>query len=299
MAKDDKSRLPARWADVAMYSAEPLAEEGGSVTPTVTLIEMTRRPLQVMASAAELYRGGIYRDPTQITREQALEWLDGFKQSKISAPLEFITLHFFIEGVTRAFTHQLVRQRTAVFVQESMRFAVKENATWEIGEPPSLANLKDDHPWRLTWDQASSYAAQAYNRLVDNGMPAEDARGLLPTNITTRVHYHTDLRNFVGTAGMRLCSQAQAEWKIVWAGFIQAILNFGPKEDRWQQKAIARLFRPVCYQTGSCGFNGPADRWCVIRDRVNAHTENGDPPDTWADINPQEPLHHAAARRPQ
>ena len=34
------------------------------------------------------------------------------------------------------------------------------------------------------------------------GVPAEDARGLLPTNIATRLHYRTDLRNLVNTAGM-------------------------------------------------------------------------------------------------
>jgi hypothetical protein len=130
-------------------------------------------------------------------------------------------------------------------------------------------------------------------------MPAEDARGLLPTNITTRVHYHTDLLNLTRQAGNRLCSQAQFEWKIVWNQMILAILNYGPTDERWQQKEIIRLFKPVCYQKGSCGFHGPADRWCVIRDRVDAHATAGDPPDTWADIDPMEPLHHAAARKPK
>jgi len=180
-----------------------------------------------------------------------------------------------------------------------MRFAVKDNAAWEVAEPPSLNGLKEDHPWRLTWNNAVAYAAQAYNRLVDNGMPAEDARGLLPTNITTRIHYHTDLRNLVNQSGMRLCSQAQFEWKIVWLEMIKAILSYGPEKDKWQQREIASLFRPICYQTGSCGFNGPADRWCVIRDRVNAHSAAGDPPDTWTNIDYREPLHHAAARKPK
>lgn len=287
-----------RWADEAMYPAPPLAMAGEPVKPRVTLIDMTRRPLQVVAAAAETYRGGIFRDPREVTRSQALEWVDGFRKSKIAAPLEWVSLSFYIEGVTRAFTHQLVRQRTATFVQESMRFAVKENAAWEVADPPSLQGKADDHPWRLTWDAATSYAAQAYNRLVDNGMPAEDARGLLPTNITTRIHYHTDLRNFVDTAGMRLCSQAQYEWKVVWLEFIKAILTYGPTEDRWQQQEIAKLFKPICFQKGSCGFNSPIDRWCVIRDRVNAHAAAGDPPDTWVDIDPREPLHHAAARKP-
>jgi flavin-dependent thymidylate synthase len=289
-----------RYADEAMFRAVPLvAEEGQSVSPSVTLIEMTRNPLRVIAAASEMYQGRPVHDVNDIDRGKALSWLDGFRASKISAPLEFVTLHFLIEGVTRAFTHQMVRQRTAVYVQESMRFAVKENAALEVVRPPSLDGLAEDHPWRAEWDATVGRMAQGYNRLVSAGMPAEDARGLLPTNIATRIHYHTNLRALVEHSGMRLCSQAQAEWKQVWVQMIRAMLTFGPTVDRWQQREIVRLFKPVCYQTGSCGFNGPADRWCVIRDRVNAHAAAGDRPETWTDIDPQEPLHPLAARRPQ
>ena len=296
MTNEDKAIT--RYADEAMFAAEPISQ-GEPVTPRVTLISMTPKPLQVIAAASELYQGRIRENPASIQRDVCIKWLNGFKQSKISAPLEFVNLHFYIEGVTRAFTHQLVRQRTAVFVQESMRFAVKENAAFEVALPPSIAALREDAPARVFWDQIVKDIARAYDALISNGIPAEDARGILPTNITTRVHYKTDLRNFVNTAGMRLCSQAQYEWKQVWAEFIRAILKYGPAEDRWQQKEIVKLFRPVCYQQGSCGFNGPADRWCVIRDRVNAHSAAGDPPDTWTDIDPHEPLLPSSARKPK
>lgn len=287
----------AKWSDEAMFPAVPLVEKGEAVTPKVTLLSMTQNPLRIMAAASEMYNGLPIRDPNFISRETAIEWLDGFRKSQISAPLEFISIHFLIEGVTRAFTHQMVRQRTAVYVQESLRFAVKENAAFEVALPPSLAGRPDDDPSRRVWDDAVRRVGWAYNALISAGIPAEDARGLLPTNIATRIHYHTDLRNLVAQSGNRLCSQAQAEWKTVWAGMIKAILGYGPTEDKWQQREIARLFKPICYQTGSCGFNGPADRWCVIRDRVNAHADAGDLPDSWTDINPQEPLHPEAARK--
>jgi flavin-dependent thymidylate synthase len=297
MTDKEPSGEVTKWADQAMYAAKPLSHGNHPVTPQVTLVSMTVNPLRVMAAASELYRGGVYSDPSKITREQAIKWLDGFRASKISAPLEFINLHFLIEGVTRAFTHQLVRQRTAVYVQESMRFAVKENAMFEVALPPSIAALELDDPRRVIWWNTVKTIGVAYEQLISGGIPAEDARGLLPTNITTRVHYHTDLRNLVNTSGMRLCSQAQYEWKQVWIEFIKAIIRYGPEAERWQQHEIAGLFKPICYQQGHCGFNGPADRWCVIRDRVNAHAQAGDPTNTWTDINPIEPLHHAAARK--
>jgi flavin-dependent thymidylate synthase len=252
----------------------------------------------VMAAATELYRGRVVRDPGEISMETADRWLADMTKTTLSAGLEFIDLHFLFEGVTRAFTHQLVRQRTAVFVQESMRFAVKTDAQWEVALPPAIAALAEDDPRRVVWEDAIGQTTHAYMRLINAGVPAEDARGLLPTNITTKVHYKTNLRNLAEHAGMRLCSQAQYEWKQVWRGIVKAILNYGPWEDRWQQEAIvSQLFKPVCYRTGKCEFMAATDRHCSIRDRVEAHHAAGEPPAVWLDINPMEPLTEGAARK--
>lgn len=286
-----------RWADVAMYTAERDINGMEPIEPRVTLVHMTDNPLRTMAAASELYRGHIVDGKSQISKTVAEKWLDDMTKTALQAPLEFIDMHFLFEGVTRAFTHQLVRQRTAVFVQESQRFAVKDNAEFETAMPPSIARLKDDDPARVVWNSTVRQVADAYMMLVDHGIPAEDARGLLPTNITTRVHYKTNLRGLAEHAGMRLCSQAQYEWKQVWAGIINAILNYGPFSERWQQRAIVKLFKPVCYQTGRCEFRAETDRHCRIRDRVETHFSRGEGPETWIDINPMEPLMEGAARR--
>jgi flavin-dependent thymidylate synthase len=286
----------ARYADVAMYDAEPdpVAANGGPVEPTVRLVSMTHSPLRTMAAAAELYAGRVVDDPWDVTRETALKWFDDMTRTKLQAPLEFIDFHFLIQGVTRAFTHQMVRQRTGVYVQESQRFAVKRNGEHEVAMPPSIARLDDDEPRRLVWEDATARITQAYKNLVDSGVPAEDARGLLPTNITTRLHYKTNLRNLAEHAGMRLCSQAQFEWKQVWAKMIEAIYDYG--EEQWETDAIVSLFKPICYQTGKCEFQAKTDRFCVIRDRVKAHTLAGDPSTVWLDIDPLDPCREGAAR---
>jgi flavin-dependent thymidylate synthase len=287
-----------KWSDVAMFEAVPLTGEGERLTePRVTVIDMTNNPLRKMAAVSELYRGGIYHNPNEITKAQALEWLDSARKSKISLPLEFITVSLFIEGIGRDITHQMVRQRTAAFIQESMRFAVKSNAEWEVPEPPELHGLPEDHPWRIEWDRTVRETAAAYNRLVNAGMPAESARKLLPTGIGTRIHWHTDYRNFIAQSGNRLCSQAQYDWKVLWRHIAKAITEYGPLTERWQQKALVSMLKPICFATGKCEFMGPADRWCVIRDRVEVHHKEGDLPEDWADINPMEPLSPDAARR--
>jgi flavin-dependent thymidylate synthase len=287
-----------RWADVAMYEAEHNEQgyAGELIDPIVTLVSMTPRPLQTMAAAAELYAGHIVTDPKDVPRDSAIKWFNDMSLTALQAPLEFIDLHFFIEGVTRGWTHQAVRQRTAVFVQESQRFAVKMNAPWEVAMPPSIAKLDSDDPKRILWNKSVTAVTNDYRNLVNAGIPAEDARGLLPTNITTRLHYKTNLRNLAEHSGMRLCSQAQFEWKQVWGGIVDVILRYGPIKDLWQQREIVKLFKPVCYRTGKCEFLAETDRFCVIRDRVMKHHRNGESPEQWVDIDPLEPLKEGAAR---
>lgn len=293
----NRIRETVRWADEAMYHAEPMTKDGDLVKPRVTLLYMTPNPLRVMAAAAELYNGYVVHTTHQVSRSIAMEVFKDMAATKLQAPLEFIDLHFLIEGVTRAFTHQLVRQRTAVYVQESMRFAVKDNVHLEVATPPSIACLATDNPKRVIWDNAVAKAAWSYKALIDAGVPAEDARGLLPTNITTRVHYKTNLRNLAEHSEVRLCSQAQYEWKEVWLEIIKAIADYGPIQDRWQMHMINTLFRPICYRTGKCEFMSSSDRYCAIRERVEAHHKKGEPSEEWRDIISAEALMPNSARK--
>jgi len=224
--------------------------------PTVDVVDMTFSPLKVMAAPWLGYRGRFVL-PAQVTDEEAMAF-------------------------------------AATYVQESMRFAVKDNTVVEIPVPWTIQQAGGDMVER--WLQHVQGTAEFYDYLIGNGIPAEDARKGLLIGTTTQIHYRTNLRDMISHSGLRLCSQAQYEWKLVWRKIVAALLHYGPPQDYWQQREIVKLFRPVCYATGKCEFMGEADRWCVIRDRVEAHHKNGDRPETWTDINPHEPLHPEAAR---
>lgn len=286
-----------KWSDKAMFESEPLDAGKG---PTVKLLSMNADPLGEIASACLMYEGKVIRDLSEVTYEQRKHYLAEMVKTKLKAPLEFVKFHFLIEGVTRSFTHQMVRQRTAVYAQESLRFAVVDGTSLpsRVQLPPSLAGTTGGEPlgaerntaeWqRNVWDQALDNVGQAYLHLVESGIPAEDARGLLPHSVTTRLHYSTDLRALLDHAGNRLCTQAQFEWRLVFAKIAEAIRNYKPYvdamrqlTDRWQYEAISNLFRPVCYATGKCEFMAEFDRACSIRDRVQANHAAGRPSYEW------------------
>ena len=279
-----------KWADEAMFKAEPIRPEDG---PQVYILWMTPDPLGAIAAACKMYKGEVVRDLSTVTDVERLEYFAQVQKTKLKAPFEFVKFHFMIEGVTRAFTHQMVRQRTAAYAQESLRFAVigEEDGNIPVRLPPSLSGLPEDSRERRIWDANVSDIGAAYRELVEAGVPAEDARGLLPHNVLTRLHYTTDLRALLDHAGNRLCTQAQFEWRLVFAKIIEAIRERSvgidgvarPDGMRFVYMASELLdaFKPVCFQTGKCEFKANFDRHCNIRERVDANEREGRPSSEW------------------
>ena len=334
------SKAVQKWADKAMFKAEEIDPNSG---PQVKLLSCNNDPLGTIAAAALMYEGKSVASLAEITDEQRRYYLDQVQKSVLEAPLEFVNFHFIISGVTRGFTHQMVRQRTATYTQESTRFAVKE--TVPVALPPSLdgtiswpewmwkcsqelfpgamvtkdaltveqAKMVQDYAfrqaskqqlWRREWDTLVEDIDSTYNALVSAGMPAEDARGLLPTNLLTRINYNTSLRGLKDHAGVRLCTQAQFEWRQVWAQIIPAIREYGKTskyemqqtyvngvklpepfiykyDSAWQFDALADVFKPICYYKGRCQFMSDVDRHCSIRDRVERFADLGIPSTEW------------------
>lgn len=296
----------SRWADAAMYRSEPLRAGDG---PRVTLLNATPDPLGSLAALCAMYEGRVVRSLAEVTDEQRRQAFADMQATELSGPLEVAQFHFLVEGVTRSFTHQMVRERMAFFAQESMRFAVVDGQPWRErvayppslqAEPPGYADYMAgavDEDWsqyarvRDAWDEAVLAAENAYQMLIDADVPAEDARGLMPHAMTTRLHWVLDLRSLLHVAGLRLCTQAQFEWRSVMAQVVKALreyqgtvasdgwLEFG--DSNWQFQLIADALRPVCYQQGRCGFMAKFDRGCTIRDRVERLAALGVPSDEW------------------
>jgi flavin-dependent thymidylate synthase len=229
----------------------------------VHLLSATPDPLGAIAAACMMYEGKVVDSLLTIKASDRLHYWEESKKTHLKAPWEFVDLHFMLEGVSRAFTHQLVRQRTAVFAQESLRFAIKKNLEVETPVPAGVETEDQIDTWYTALADVQAY----YDRLLDLGVPAEDARGLLPHATTTRVHYKTSLRSLIDVAGNRLCTQAQFEWREVFRQIVSVLSGAG-----WQYAEISKpdpaTFSPVCFRMGRCPFMAGFDRGCTIRDRV-------------------------------
>jgi flavin-dependent thymidylate synthase len=284
-----------QWADPAQFWAQPIERnESGVIRPKVYLLWMTPDPLGALAAMNKMYAGEVVRSLTEVTDDERRHHWNEVTSTQLKAPLETIVMHFLIEGVDLSFTHQLVRQRTAAYAQESLRFAVKGEPDFLL--PPSIVELPEDDERRLVYEDSCAHSHSEYLFLVQNGIPSEDARSLMPRSTATRIHYVTNLRNLSEHAGNRLCTQAQFIWRYVFAGIVDSIRKYGrylddpefyPPEapNEWQFELIAdsMLFRPVCYQIGKCPWKAQLDRPCSIRQRVDALAIHGINPEYWGD----------------
>jgi flavin-dependent thymidylate synthase len=119
---------------------------------------------------------------------------------------EFVQFTFLIEKVTRAFTHQLVRTRTASYAQQAMRIVNMEDFEYATG--PSVVGNE-------LYKNTMETIAASYKIMIDNGVHNEDARGVLPTNILTNINMSINMRNFVNMTRKRVSRRVQDEYRNV------------------------------------------------------------------------------------
>lgn len=125
-----------------------------------------------------------------------------------TSALEHASYTFAIDGVSRALTHQLVRHRLASYNQQSQRY-VSYAEEPEFIVPPSVAA---DPAALKVFEAANAAAFEGYRALIESGMPAEDARYVLPNAMETKIVVSMNLRELLHFFELRCCKRAQ--WEI-------------------------------------------------------------------------------------
>lgn len=180
--------------------------------------------------------------------EEIRAWPEEKKQAELEYMLgtiesswEFVNYAFSIEDVSRAFTHQFVRTRSASFAQQSQRTV--DMAGFSYVTPDAFSDVT--HDW-LAQEYHSTMAAidTGYKILIDGGANPQDARGVLPTNIATNIIMGANLRTLSHTAEVRLCSRTQGEYQNVFRAMREQVLEVHPWADPFLRVACAK--RGVC-----------------------------------------------------
>ena len=96
--------------------------------------------------------------------------------------LEHAYATFRISGISRAFTHQLVRHRLCSFTQQSQRYV--DESKFNYIEPLSIKNHPEAHSAFVDFMEK---ARKAYQELQKLGIKKEDARFVLPNATESQI----------------------------------------------------------------------------------------------------------------
>ena len=159
----------------------------------------------------------------------------------IGSSWEFVDYTFLITGVSRAFSHELVRSRQASYAQQSMRAVDVSNF-----EYVSTGKCRDDGVVGDIYRNGMINCRQAYKCMLSNGADIQDARGILPTNICTNIMAKFNLRALSGLMNDRLCFRASGEYQEVAKEIKNRVLEVHP----WAKQVL----QVNCVQYGFCKF---------------------------------------------
>ncbi len=207
----------------------------------VKLIRHTPEPEKTVAMSARLCYSaiGAAQLEEKMSDEQAAKLVRKLVSMGHFSTLEHVTFTFAIEGVSRVLTHQLVRHRIASYSQQSQRY-VKEH-DFETIMPPAIEARPEA---RERFLQLMEEIRQMYDAFTEMGIPAEDARYILPNATETKIVCTFNVRSLMNFFSLRCCTRAQWE-----------IRQLAEKMLAECQKAAPVLFEnagPTCVTEGIC-----------------------------------------------
>ncbi len=224
----------------------------GKTQAKVTLLRYTTDPGGIIATAGKL----CYAKSTDALFEQepdeSEQFIDILTGMGHLSPIEHAVFTFYIEGVSRAMTHQLVRHRIASYSQRSQRYVAHEEFDYVV--PPQLTGKtvrtdKGEVPAEEYYEQTMEILARRYNHLNqalgDLGEKSnEDARYVLPNACETKIVVTMNARTLLNFFEERLCHRAQWEIRKVANAMLELVKEVFP--------SLFNGIGPKCVSLGKC-----------------------------------------------
>lgn len=192
----------------------------------VALLQHTPDPERTVALAARLcYSPAAIGDlQERLSRSDITTFLEKIMSLGHQSVLEHASFTFGIEGISRVTSHQLVRHRIASFSQQSQRY-VSHTDNFAAVIPPTIA-AREDLKERFEAQLQSLH--EAYAAFVEAGIPAEDARYLLPNATETKIIMTMNARELLHFFALRCCERAQWEIRAMTVEMLKVVKEVAP-----------------------------------------------------------------------
>lgn len=193
----------------------------------------------------------IYDCDSAHDEEKMLKLIKRVISSGHYSTIEHIQISFAISNISRACSHQLVRHRHMSFSQKSQRY-VKEKGQFEYLTPETIEKNSE---LKEKFDNFMRKVSEFYIELTEAGIPAEDARAVLPNAAATSMVASLNLREMIHLANLRLCTRAQKEIRML----VKKMCGELIKEEPWLKDYLV----PKCDRLGYCDEDKSCGRKAV------------------------------------
>jgi len=154
--------------------------------------------------------------------------------------IEHASFTFSIEEVSRALTHQLVRHRIASYTQQSQRYVTYDTLKKYV-TPPTISQNPEA---KKIFDETLESISASYKKLLDLGIPKEDARYILPNAAKTNIVVTMNARELRHFFNLRCCARSQWELREVATEMLRQVKKVAP--------AFFENAGPTCVELGFC-----------------------------------------------
>jgi len=142
-----------------------------------------------------------YQSETKkLTKEEQEKLIVKILRAQHFAILEHVFFSFYITGISRNCTHQIVRHRHFSFTQQSLHFTKAKS--FSIPIPKGLTQGQKE-----LWESAQAQTEFVYRGLINAGISKESARHILPSGIETAILMTGNLRAWLEFLSKRCCKR--------------------------------------------------------------------------------------------
>lgn len=233
----------------------------------VTLTAYTPDPVRQMYLAAKRCTTATLDVNEEVDREEMERVVKSCIRAGHLTVCEFATFNFHIEQITRSCSHQIVRHRHASFCQMSERRVKigtpedveyletfvgvgKEGYTVEDEKVNEILGRLFGRIPKESKDHAA-FSFLEYRQLIENGVPVEQARAVLPECTYTNLMMSVNFRELMHICALRLCGKAEEEIREMCVKMVEAVADIqgGP--------FLLQFLRPKCFQNERCNEAKP------------------------------------------
>lgn len=169
-------------------------------------------------------------------------------KAKHTSVFEHVVFCFLIENVSRSFLAQITRQRTGSPTSGSQHYQIYSDYPMAI-----------DIQYETSLDRSLESSLEDYNQALDDGVPREEARQVLPGACVVNYLWTIDARNLMFFLEQRCCNRNVLEMRIfanrvlfmAREHFPELFFNVGPQ-----------CFMDECYQ-GLLNMQCKSKTWIV------------------------------------